>query len=374
MRRGRRSGFTLGLVSGGLMTIYSLRRSPSVLLWYIGFPLLLLVIAKYIFLGGGGAPVVGVYPEGSPAYKVLQSMGVKVEEYGSLGELFEDLSRGFIVVAVIEENGEVRVLYHGEEYSLLARGVAEAVAASRLAGSPGAGEDLRSLESLLFRAAGVHVEPFKDNAGPGRALAEYSVNLVGVESLYIALYGGMVMLIAMRREGMLDLVATSPGGPRSLLGFMTGMNLTASLVTTLAILTASIALGADYSGVSPAGVLAGAFLILAGLETIFLASIPLSLLVKAEETAAALAGIAGFLLIFSTGLAVPREMLPGLLAEASLYFPLTLAVELGKDAIFASATPAEVLAEAWPLYLSLALAGLVGVLSYRRVMALAVEE
>ncbi|BAN90442.1 ABC transporter permease [Aeropyrum camini] len=375
MSRGRRSGFALGLASGALMTLYSLRRTPSVLLWYIGFPLLLLVIAKYIFLGGGGGPAIGVYPRDSRVYDILESMGLSPEAAESPEELVERLRSGFIAVAILEEEGGVRVLYSSDEYAPLARGLAQAVAASILGGEVGLeGEDLRTLENLLLRAAGVEVERISGDSGPERALAEYSVNLVGVESLYIALYGGMVMLIAMRRERMLDLVASSPGGSRSLLGFMTGMNLTSSIVTTLAILAGSILLGADYSGVNPLGVVAGAVLILAGLETIFLASIPISLLVKTEETAAALAGIAGFLLIFSTGLAIPREMLPGLLADVSLYFPLTLAVELGKQAIFGSATPAEALAGAWPLYITLALAGIVGVLSYRRVMALAVEE
>ena len=375
--RGRRPSFRTGLYAGVLMLLYSARREPSILIWYVGFPLILLVIAKYIFIGGAPQLLpVGLYPGDGELAGVVEGLGgFEAKGYSDLEMLYRDLERGRIYIAIVSRGDSVEVLYAGEEWRGLAISLGEALAFSKLYGTPAPPGAVEEAVKAVLGLAGVRlVEVDAQEWGPGKSLALYTINLMGVEALYVGLYGGMVTIVSFRRDGTLKILAGSPGGARSLLGFLTGFNTATIAFTWAAIIAGSLLLGADFSGASPSGAGVALLLLLLGLEAVFLASIPLSLVVRRDETAAAIAGIGGFLLIFGTGLAVPREMLPDLLAQAALAFPLTLAVELGRQALFGDIPPTEALAASWPLLPILLGAGLLGFYSYKRLISRAIEE
>jgi ABC-2 type transport system permease protein len=356
---GRRPSALRGFAAGVLLFAYQLRRSPETLIWYVGFPLILLLVARAVFLGGPEPQAVGVAGP-SWAAGALEEAGFDVKLYGSVSEGLEDLARGRIAALVVEGGGlGVRVLYLYPHYRGAAFGAAQALALAS------------GLEPPVPVERAVGVEAL---ATPERALAFYSFNVIGVQALYIALYGGMVTLVSMRRDGSLKLAASSPGGGRALMAFLAGYSLSAATISSAAVLAAAAAMGADFSGMSLSGAAAAALLVAAGLASVFLAAIPLSLVIAREESAAALAGVTGFLTMFLAGLAVPRESLPGPLAAAAALFPITAAVEAGREAVLGLRGPLEALASAPQVYAALLLAAAAGSAAYRRLISRAVEE
>ena len=345
-----------GLEAGVLLFAYQARRSPEVLLWYLVFPLVFLGIIRFALLGGPEAIVVGVV--GDAPVDALEAEGFEVVEYDSLEEAMRDLAGGEVAAVVDYSGGSARVYY---AYQSL-KGVA-VLAAEVLA--HGSREDL---------PIPVVKAPLGGEAELGRLMAMYSVNIIGVQAVYIALYGGMVELVYMRRDGSLKMVASSPGGAATLLAFLTGYSVAATAASSTVIIAAAAAMGANYSGVTPAGVAAAAFLLLAGMATIFAAALPLSLAIKRHETASAIAGLAGFVAVMGMGLAIPREELPEPLHSIAAYFPMTMAVEAARGALLGAAGPLEALVEPKLLYLMLAASLALGAASYRRLIAYAVEE
>ena len=353
----RRRSPLYGLTSGILLFVYQLRRSPEVLLWYLGFPLILIALVKYVFLAGPSAPTVGLVGP-TELRGVLEDAGFKVEVYGSVEDGVLELARGSISTLLVVEDGKVRVLYSYPEL----RGFA--MAAGDLVEEWLSGEGRRG-----FTLEAVEVE-----GTPGRTLALYTVNVVGIQALYIALYGGMVEIVTMRRDGSLKMVASSPGGGLTLSLFLAGYSLTASTASAIAVIAFSALLGAEFKGVSLSGALTAAILVLAGLSTIFLAALPLSLVIKRHETASAVAGLTGFIAMMGGGLAIPLEELPDPLAAVAQYFPMTVAVRAAGEALLGYKSPIEALASAYLLYPALIAALALGLVSYKRLMAMAVEE
>ena len=366
--RARRSGgwraLLRGAAAGVLYFVYGVRRSPELLVWYVVFPLLLLLGARYLVFTPGGGLTAGVYPDGGGVAAALEAAGFNVAVYDSLEALLRDLSNGRIAVGVDASVSPPRILYSLDEYS----------GAALLALAAVNGLDPGSLLGLASLAGGI-VErvPPGPLADAGRALAFYAVSLVGVTALYSGLYGGFTSLVEMRINGMIRVVAGSPGGPLTLLGYLLGFNIAAVALTAIVLLVAALLLGADYSGFNPAGAIVAAVLLLAGLVAVFAASMPLGLLVRRAELAAALAGIGGFALIFATGLAIPRDFLPEPLRSLAGYSPLTVAVEKGGEALLGYTGALEALLGAWPLWASLPLAGALGVVAYKRLVSYAVE-
>ncbi len=368
MRRPRKRGglgaLARSLAAGALYFAYGVRRSPELLIWYVVFPLILLLAAKYIFLSPAGGYAAGVYPDDPGVRGALEEAGFRVAVYSDPGSMLRDLSNGRIAVAVDASREPPRVLYSLEEY----RGAALLALAALAGVNPG--DVLGALGAIGGLVERVPPGPL---AEPGRALAFYAVSLLGVTALYTGLYGGFTALVEMRVNGMLRVVAGSPGGPLTLLGYLLGFNLSALALTAAVILAAAALLGADYSGFRLPGALAAAVMLVAALVAVFAASMPLGLLVRRPELAAALAGIGGFALIFATGLAIPRDFLPEPLRSVAGLSPVTAAVENGFAAMLGYRGPLEALLGAWPLWASLPLAVLLGAASYRRLISYAVE-
>jgi len=365
-RRGGWKALVGGLATGFLYFAYSVRRSPEILVWYVVFPLLLLVGARYlVFTPGGGGIAAGVYPEAGDVVNALESAGFSVAVYGSLEAMLRDLSNARIAVAVDASTQPPRVLYTLDSYSgaaLLALAAVNGVDPTVI---------LSAVEALAGAVERVPPGPLAD---PARALAFYAVSIIGVSALYSGLYGGFASLVEMRLNGMLRVMAGSPGGPLTLLGYLLGFNLAAVTLTAAAIIAVALLLGADYTGFNPQGALAAAILLVAGLTAVFAASMPLGLLIKRSELAAALAGIGGFALIFATGLAIPRDFLPEPLRSLAGLSPLTVAVEKGSAALLGYTSALEALLEAWPLWASLPLAAALGAAAYKKLISYAVEE
>ncbi len=346
-------------VAGASLLAYQVRRTPEVLAWYVVIPLVFVALAKFVFFGGGDAVSVGVYPPGSWASEALSERGFEVVEYESLEALEKDLSRGSVAAGVLALGDGVRVVYASSRYE----GVAWGVAAS-LTGGWGRSEGPASVEVLP-------VESFET---PEREIALYTVNLVGMQALYLALYSGIATLVSMKRDGSLKLLASSPGGGVALASFLAGYSLAAMALSAVAIVAGASALGADFSGLRVEGVTAALILIPLSAVSVFLASIPVSLAIRTEEAAAAISGVIGFIAIFAAGIVVPRESLPWPLSEAAAYFPLTAAIEASREALAGDASLMEAAAEAAPVYIALALAALIGVRGYRMLVSRALEE
>ncbi|MCE4611772.1 MAG: ABC transporter permease [Desulfurococcales archaeon] len=353
----RRRSPLYGLASGILLFTYQLRRSPEVLLWYLGFPLILIALVKYVFLTGPSAPTVGLVGPRS-LENVLVEAGFKVKIYDDVEEGILDLARGSISALVVVDGGEVKVLYSYPELKGFAWAAGDVIEESLRGG----GKNVFTLETIEVEEA------------PGRTLALYTINIVGIQALYIALYGGMVEIVTMRRDGSLKLVASSPGGALTLSLFLAGYSLTASITSATAVIVFSILLGAEFSGVSLPGALTAALLILSGLLTIFMAALPLSLSIKRHETASAIAGLTGFLAMMGGGLAIPLEELPDTIAAIAQYFPMTVAVRAAGEALLGFKPPLEALASAYPLYTALLIASALGLASYKRIISMAIEE
>ena len=193
--------------SGALHFAYSIRRSPELVLWYGFFPLIFLLGAKFLFFTGPGVSA-GLYPPEADAASALEEAGFRVVAYSSLEEMLEDLANGRILVAVVAGGSEPRALYSLEN----ARGLA-LLALKAVRGEP-LGSGAESLEK-------VEPGPF---AEPRKALAVYSVMLVGMTTLYTGLYGGLVSIVHMRADGSLRVIASAPRGAASLIAYLTGFN------------------------------------------------------------------------------------------------------------------------------------------------------
>lgn len=363
-RGGRLSRFLQGLLSGALLFLFASRRAPELLIWYLVIPLVFLLGARFVFLSPPGIDV-GLYPPDEALAAALEDAGFKVSLYNDYELMVRDLENGRIAAALDAGRDPPRALYALEEY----RGVALLVAAAASGG-------LEAL-SLAAEAAGLVERAGGQGffAAPDRALAVYTVYLVGTIALYTGLYGGMVEIISMKRRGSLRIVASRPYGAYSLLGYLAGMNTAAVAFTAAVLAAAALLLGADFRGLNPGAIPVAAALILAGLTVVFFASMPLGLVINRVETASALAGTLGFALIFATGLAIPRDLLPGWLRTLAGMSPLTMAVEASVAALFGPVNALEAIAEAGPpLAASLLASGAIGVASYRRLISRALEE
>lgn len=365
MSRGRRPArFLQGFVSGALLFLLASRRAPEILIWYLVIPLVFLFGAKFVFLSPPGIDV-GLYPPDEALAATLEDAGFKVSLYSNYEVMVKDLENGRIVAALDASRDPPRSLYALEEY----RGVALLVAASVSGG-------LQALSSAA-EAAGIAERVGSQGffAVPDRALAVYTVYLVGTIALYTGLYGGMVEIISMKQRGSLRVVASRPHGAYSLLGFLAGMNTAAIAFTAATLTVAALLLGADFKGLNPEAIPVSAILVLAGLTVVFFASMPLGLMINRVETASALAGTLGFALIFATGLAIPRDLLPEWLRTMAGMSPLTIAVEASVAALFGSINVLEAIEMAGPpLAISLLISGAIGVTSYRRLVSRALEE
>lgn len=301
------------IISGLLSGVYGLRRMPELALWVVVFPAVILVAASLFFLGGQEAPAAGYYgPEDLAS--AIESAGFRAVAYDDLEAMVEDVSNGRIAAGVYMDEGRPVVAYIRPS-----RALAEALSLSIAGGN-------------FSGVAMVELEP-----GPlavrGTAIAYYSVNVAGLMTLYIGVYGGLVEVIRAKRRGLLKLVLASPLGPGGLLAFLAASLIPQVTISWATIALVALAMGADYGSLGPERLAAATLWIYVATMIAMTGSLILAPLVRVEEAAAAIASLIVIPTAFAGGIIVPEHMMPGWARALPSLLPPSIAVSASREAL-----------------------------------------
>lgn len=291
-----------------LAALKMLYRNPHNVLWTIALPLIVLVAVGFIGIRPTQQTRIGLAGSADPSFasrvaSQLGSTGAVVLTRGNAGSLRSQLEAGQLdLVAAIGPRGSVVTYFDAQK-----------TPAERLAET--------ALTAALDRARGV-TTPQQVVAVPARHLGWIDFLAPGVlafaimnGSLFTVLYG----LVHLKRRGVLRRLMATPMRPLSFLGAYAGARITLAAVQAIAIFAVGVAMGERWHG-NP-----GWILLLAALGAAVFVALGYGVagFVGKVETAAPVANAIGLPMLLVSGVFFPRSVLPGWLATAAGYLPLS---------------------------------------------------
>jgi len=167
-----------------------------------------------------------------------------------------------------------------------------------------------------------YVEP-QQLSTAGRVRAFYVVSVLGIMILFNGIFAGLGPAVERRYGGFLRVVLSSPMNGYTLYISDTLAALVRMAITLAIIFALGLALGADYSIITPGGALTLALLLLSAALGSFGIGVLLSPLPRTPEAVGALGNAVAFPVMFASGLAIPKFLLPGWMQGFSEVFPIS---------------------------------------------------
>jgi len=402
------------LLSEVYVTVKGLLRYRETAFWIIVFPILwygLMVaiwgnpqpptieVAVY-----NGDPVEGESMLGDSLIKTLESIDyVRVENYSSQGDVYEAVKTGRVPIGiVVPENfsdtlpervpPSITVYYMREEWGGFAyatiRGVLEAFADNMRGFAVNLSINYietytgnSSYASIAIRWLEFIREPLRVEehsivppllATPEGLRAYYALSMVGVESLFIGLFAGAMILAERKRTGTLAVLLSSPMRDWEILASDTISALVGVGISAAAVGLVSLASGARYE-VEPLALLVAVVLMIVGtLFTIGLGLL-LAMVAKTQEGATIIVNAIAFPVMFAGGIVIPVEVLPDYMKAFAHIWPLSRSLEEARRVLLGMTTPGEAVASAAPAIAAAIVVYVLGALVYKRMMSRIVE-
>lgn len=240
---------------------------------------------------------------------------------------------------------------------------------------PGIREHAR--KELVFIASPLHdvVEVVKPPLlyTRGGVVAYYTINVIGIQVLFIGLSMGSVMQIERKHDGSLKMLLASPQTPLGLFVTDLAVLFFYTAVSMAAVLLAGLVWGASYTmldGVSWAGII---FLTMASALFSNSLGLILALRTRTVEGASMIMNSIAFPTMFLGGLTVPKELLPHWVQFFAEVFPHTRLIDSMRSIVVYGASVTDALLQAMPALAATLVLVVGGWLAYRRLLQSAVE-
>ncbi len=198
----------------------------------------------------------------------------------------------------------------------------------------------------------------------------YTIGMIGVQFMFSGMIGASTAIIAEKEKSTLARLLSAPVSPWEVLIGKTLAEIVSLLISAASCIVYGVLVhNADitFNPLNPAHMLSALILLLGGIMMIGCGLI-ISMVAKTVKGASGIATVITWPLMFFTGLIIPEFILPKSLRIIARLFPLTKAIESVREAVVFGASVQEILPSLPPVVAGAAVAYLIGVLGYRRLV------
>jgi len=373
--------------------VKALLKSKETVFWVVIFPIIMLVILSLVFANPDQTSVEIALLEEEDLFKEILGniSSIELELVGDEETMLQmlrngSIQAGLVVRGSIEDGLSTKIYFlEGVQESELAASIIKAVingveeeirSRFRRLADPFIPPNATTFVDLIIDPISTDMEEVEPEIylDRGALTLVMVVRMVGVQILFIGLFSGVMMVIAKKQQGILKLIISSPITSLTLLVSDTLATFVSITVSTLSILAGGLILGADYSLMTMDKAL---LLISIGIiGSLFMTGLGLilSLLPKTIEGATALVNMIAFPLMFLGGILVPYTWLPPYIRDFAESFPVSRLINTMMNILIYDVSIYQVLNDLVIVSILSIAIYLVGVLVYRRLMEIAIEE